>query len=71
MQSAARDAGDRTAAWAYWHEMFFLLGTFLLVTGLVGIAYAFAGPQRWLAMILLGIVLLSIYGGGFSVGLGG
>jgi len=47
--------------WAYWRELTFFMGTVALATGLFGIGFSNAGPERWVCFALLGVILYSLY----------
>jgi len=59
-------ARNRSARGFYWRQWIFLFGSIALVVGLAVISGAGVGSERWAAMTLLGIVLVSIYLGGLA-----
>ena len=58
---AGREADASRLTWAYWREIAFILGTIALAIGLVSIGFSGRGPERWICLAMLAIILLSIY----------
>lgn len=50
-------------AWSFWWQVVFLFGTVALSVGLFGVAMSADGPERWVSLALLGVILYSIYTG--------
>jgi len=48
----------------YWYEWVFILGTIVLVFGLLTLAFTSEGAERWVAYIMIAIITFSIYVGG-------
>lgn len=59
-RSANRAAADANMA-RYWHEMVFVLGTVLLMGGLVVVGATGVGAERWIALIMIAIITFSIF----------
>ncbi len=49
---------------SYWYVWLFVLGTILLMVGLLLLAFFAQGSERWVAYIMVAIVTFSIYVGG-------
>jgi len=47
--------------WAFWRQVAFLAGTLLLAAGLVTVSYCGDGPERWICLALLAVIVASIY----------
>ena len=61
LKATARDAPARNAAWAFWREGFFWMGTLLFVLGLIPLAFSGQGPVRWACLIMLIVIVLRLY----------
>jgi len=66
LKIAARDADRNNAMWAYWREWLFVLGSLLLVVGLLAVGFYGSGPERLICLIMLAIITFSLYVGGFA-----
>ncbi len=64
MRESIRDAKADALVWAYRYEQGFILGTILLTGGLLLIGFTSSGPERWICLVLLAVITLSIYVGG-------
>jgi hypothetical protein len=60
----AQLASSKYDSKAYWYEWGFLLGSIVLVLGLLGVGYGGNGAERLVALIMLAIITFSIYVGG-------
>lgn len=60
----ARDAKLNNDMWRFWRGILFFFGTILLVSGLLVMGLSRQGPEKWLALVMLAIILFSIYVGG-------
>jgi len=70
LRIASRDEQAHNAIQGYWRQAFFLLGELMLAIGLLGVGFTSEGPQRWICFIMLLIIMMTIFGGRLSVGLG-
>lgn len=50
----------------YWREMFFVFATIVLATGLLVVSWSAEGAERWITLIMLAIVTVSVYIGGVA-----
>jgi hypothetical protein len=57
----ADNAAARNVTNAYWREWFFLFGAVILAVGLVVMSLTSPGPERWIAMVMLAIIVFSIF----------
>lgn len=55
----------------YWREFLFVLGTVILVVGLLTVGFAGEKHERLICLILIAIITISVYMGGISLRLGG
>jgi hypothetical protein len=60
-QIKARDATAKNQIAAYWREWAFVGGTIGLTFGLVIVSWSAQGAERWVSLIMLAIITLSIY----------
>ena len=60
---AARDAESNNAMWGYWREGLFWFAAFLFSAGLLIVGFTGQGPDRWLCLVMLAIVVLSLFVG--------
>jgi hypothetical protein len=64
---AALSASNHHRMWGFWFEMVFIFGTMVLVVGVLTLAFTATQPaERWVAYILMSILAVSIYIGGFA-----
>lgn len=66
MQRETRDAELELATGRYWHEWGFVIGTLLLTTGLLLLAFHGEPNERRVCLIMLAIITFSLYVGGFA-----
>jgi hypothetical protein len=59
-----RHADANNKIWGYYREMAFVLGTVVLMVGLLAIGFSGEGPERTICLIMLAIITFSIYVGG-------
>jgi hypothetical protein len=73
LRAAAATAADDNRAWGFWRGIALVLGTLVLVPGLLVLAFVGQGTERWLSLALLAVVAFSLYVGGsaWSAVLGG
>jgi hypothetical protein len=65
--STARGAGATHDVWSFWFACAFLLGTLLLVLGLLSMAFTATGTiERILSLGMIAIIVFSIYVGGVA-----
>jgi len=50
--------------WRWYYGMAFQLGTMLLTLGLLAVGFTATGPERWVCMMILAIIILGLFGGG-------
>ncbi|MCC7193744.1 MAG: hypothetical protein IT444_13290 [Phycisphaeraceae bacterium] len=61
MRHDADTAAARNNASAYWRECFFVIGAVILAVGLVVMSVTTPGPERWVALVMLAIIVFSIF----------
>lgn len=64
--SKARGAASSAAMRAYWYEWMFLIGSVVLVAGLLTTAASGTWPERIVCFVMLAIIAFSIYIGGVA-----
>jgi hypothetical protein len=62
----ARDAQAENQVGAFWRQGIFLAGTLFFSLGLLIVGFTGQGPERWLSVVLLGIVVFSLFVGRWS-----
>jgi hypothetical protein len=60
-QIAAEDASSHNRTWAYWRQLGFLFGTMVLAVGLLFVTPTTEGPERWICLVMLTVILYSVY----------
>ena len=60
-RSAADRAKTNHLLWGFWREAAFLLGTVVLVIGLLAVAVSGDVPEKWLCLGMLGAIIFSVY----------
>ena len=60
-QIAAEDASSSNRTWAYWRQLGFLFGTMTLTIGLLFVTPTTEGPERWICLAMLTVILYSVY----------
>jgi GYF domain 2 len=60
-QIAAEDATSSNRMWAYWRQLGFLFGTMVLAVGLLFVTPTTEGPERWICLAMLTVILYSVY----------
>jgi hypothetical protein len=63
LDNAARDAESNNAMWGYWRECLFWFAAFLFSAGLLIVGFTGQGPERWLCLVMLAIVVFSLFVG--------
>jgi hypothetical protein len=58
---AAHQAHLNNQAWAFWHAVVLLLGTVLFAVGLLPLALAGSGADRWLGISLLAVLAFAVF----------
>ena len=58
---AAEDAESSNRMWAYWRQLGFLFGTMVLAVGLLFVTPTTEGPERWICLVMLTVILYSVY----------
>ena len=61
LRRSAEDAKYTSARWGWWFELMFLLGTIVLVMGLLITAVVGQGAERYVCLIILTIITFSLY----------
>jgi len=61
LEITARDAAANNAINGYWHELLFVLGTMILVVGLIAVGFRGEGAERTICLIMLAIITVSLY----------
>jgi hypothetical protein len=52
----------------YWREIFFVFASIVLATGLLLVSWTAQGAERWVALMMLAVLTVSIYIGGVAWG---
>ncbi len=60
-QIAAEQAEVDNRMWAYWRQLGFLFGTMVLAVGLLFVTPTSEGPERWISLAMLTVILYSVY----------
>lgn len=60
-QIAAEDAESSNRIWGYWRLIGFLFGTMVLAVGLLFVTPTTEGPERWICLVMLTVILYSVY----------
>lgn len=60
---AAEDSESNNRMWAYWRHLGFLFGTMVLAVGLLFVTPTTEGPERWICLVMLTVILYSVYAG--------
>ncbi|MDA1049694.1 MAG: DUF4339 domain-containing protein [Planctomycetota bacterium] len=58
---AAEDADANDRVWGYWRQLAFLFGTMVLAVGLLFVTPTTEGPERWICLVMLAVILYSVY----------
>ncbi|MEO8493663.1 MAG: DUF4339 domain-containing protein [Planctomycetota bacterium] len=58
---AADDSESNNRMWAYWRQIGFLFGTMVLAVGLLFVTPTTEGPERWICLVMLTVILHSVY----------
>ena len=53
--------------WGAWFETVFTFGTVLLCIGLLSVGFTGTGPERWMCLVILAIILMSYFGVRFGL----
>jgi hypothetical protein len=68
LQAKADESSDGNRIWGFWREVLFQLGTLLLSLGLFAVAYSVEGPERWICLGVLAVIIYSIFTGSGGAG---
>ncbi len=60
-QISAEDAESSNRMWGYWRLLGFLFGTMVLAVGLLFVTPTTEGPERWICLVMLTVILYSVY----------
>ena len=60
-QIAAENASTNNRTWGYWRQVGFLFGTMTLAVGLLFVTPTTEGPERWICLVMLTVILYSVY----------
>ena len=63
-QVAAESAVTSNQIGGYWRRMAFLFGTMALAIGLLAVTPTTEGPERWICLVMLVVILYSVYSSG-------
>jgi hypothetical protein len=66
LEAAARDSAENNQLNAYWREALFVFGSLVLTLGLVAVSWKAEGAERWVCLMMLTIITVSIYIGGVA-----
>jgi hypothetical protein len=64
LRTSARDSEASTRQWAFWRQLVFLPAALVFVIGLILVGSHAEGPERWLSLVMLAIVVYSLLVGG-------
>lgn len=60
---AAREARAGVVMWNFWRTSVFWVGTLVLVIGLLIVGFTGSGPERWMSLTLIAVILFGLYSG--------
>jgi hypothetical protein len=60
-RTAATRAASQNRMWGYWRHLGFLFGTMALAVGLLCVTSTTDGPERWISLVMLAVILYSVY----------
>ena len=63
LKIAARDAEANNQIWGFWRASVFWLGTVAFSLGLWVVGFHGTGPERWLSLAMLAVIVYSLYTG--------
>jgi hypothetical protein len=63
LRGAASTAAEDNRAWGFWRGVIFVFGTFVLVPGLLVVGFVGQNAERWMCLVMLGVVMFSLYVG--------
>jgi hypothetical protein len=63
-QVAAETAATSNQIGSYWRRLAFLFGTMALAIGLLAVTPTTEGPERWICLVMLIVILYSVYSSG-------
>lgn len=66
LKIAARDASAKNMSGRYWRQWAFVLGSLLLVVGLIVLGFIGEENERKVCLVMIGIITFSIYVGGVA-----
>jgi hypothetical protein len=66
LENNARSATTTEQINAYWRELFFVFASILLAGGLLLVSWTAQGAERWVALVMLAIITISLYIGGIA-----
>lgn len=55
-----------SSMWGVWRQSAFLFGSLLLSAGLLAVGVTGQGAERWMGFVMLALIILSLYIGGFA-----
>lgn len=58
---AAEDSESNNRMWGYWRQLGLLFGTMVLAVGLLFVTPTTDGPERWICLVMLTVILYSVY----------
>ena len=64
LDSDARSAQTNSAMWGYWWEVLFVFGSIVLAMGLLVVSWIAQGAERWVALVMMAVITISLYIGG-------
>jgi hypothetical protein len=64
LEIAARTAKTNQQINGYWRELFFVFASVVLAAGLLLVSWTAQGAERWVTLIMLAIITVSLYIGG-------
>ncbi len=64
LREAADAAANNHQMMIYWYEWAFMIGTLVLMLGLLVLGFTGHGAERWICYIMIAIITFSIYVGG-------
>jgi len=64
LENAAEEVQATNQIRGYWRQVFFVFSSIILALGLLVVSWTADGAERWICLIMLAIITLSIYVGG-------
>ena len=66
LEEKANNSGIQNMMWGYWTEWIFVIGSILLMIGLILVGFTGIGAERIICLAMIAIIMFSIYIGGIA-----